>query len=143
MPAESTQRNIVDFLMEAARMRRAVQAELRGHGISFALWWALSVTDALVRESRDAVSQQAIALATDLSRSTVSYLMRVLSDRALVDRGPDAFDCAYRVLTTNKGRALLAATGSALEAGLQRARAMPPNRARALAYCLARAQIED
>jgi DNA-binding MarR family transcriptional regulator len=143
MPADSARRNIVDLLMQAARVRRAVEAELRAHGISFALWWALSVTDSLVRESHDAVSQQAVALATELSRSTISYLMKVLSDRALIDRGPDGFDCGYRVRPTGKGRALLAATASALEAGLQRARATPPDPSRALAYCLARAQIED
>jgi len=143
MPDENAPRAVIEILMQAARVRRAVEAELRQHRISFALWWVLYVTDSLVRDSQDAVSQQAIALATELSRSTVSYLMSALSARALVSRGPDGLDYGYRIFTTAQGRAMVEATQSALARGLQRARAMPRDPSCALAYCLARLRVDE
>ncbi len=115
MAAKTTQQTVIEMFIEATRVRRALETELHLHGISFALWWVLYVTD----------------------------LMGVLSERALVDRGPDGLDRGYRILTTSKGRTLIAATEAALGTGLSRARALPSDPSRALAYCLARAQIDE
>ncbi|MEO8905100.1 MAG: MarR family transcriptional regulator [Polyangiaceae bacterium] len=131
---------VIDIVMRAARVRRAVEADLRPHGISFALWWVLYVTDWLSRQAQDAVSQQEIVLATELDKSTVSYLMRVLSDRGLVDRGPDGRSWAWRIWPTDKGTRLLAASSIALGAGL--ARATPWNPSAALEHCLAKSKID-
>ncbi|HEY1535721.1 MAG TPA: hypothetical protein VGF76_16990 [Polyangiaceae bacterium] len=116
--------------------RRLAEAELGAHDISFALWWVLYTTDQLIRELEDdhAISQQAVSLRTELEKSTVSYLMGVLADRALVDRGPDAFDRSYRVGLTSKGERLLAQSWSAIERAVQlastepAARVAPPRR---------------
>jgi hypothetical protein len=75
--------------IRAMNFRRVAEAELRAHDTSFALWWVLYTTDQLIGELDDdhAISQQAVSLRTELDKSTVSYLMGVLADRALVDRG--------------------------------------------------------
>jgi DNA-binding MarR family transcriptional regulator len=110
--------------------RRVAEAELRAHELSFALWWTLYTTDQLIRELKDdhAVSQQAVSLRTELDKSTISYLMGVLADRALVDRGPDAFDRSWRIILTKKGRHLLAQSWSAIERAVQIATAEPAPR---------------
>ena len=59
---------VIEILMDAVRIRRAVETELRRYGISFALWRVLHATDNLIGESNNAVSQQAISLAIELSR---------------------------------------------------------------------------
>ena len=133
---------VIDIVMRAARVRRAVEAELRPHGISFALWWVLYVTDWLSQQAQDAVSQQEIVLATELDKSTVSYLMRVLSDRGLVDRGPDGLSWAWRIWPTDRGTRLLSTSTAALAAGLARARATPWNPSAALEHCLAKSKID-
>lgn len=133
---------VITILLRAARVRRAVEAELRPYGISFALWRVLYATRQLGQQAHDAVSQQEIALATDLDKSTVSYLMRLLSDRGLVDRGPDGFAWAYRIRLTRKGAALLEASKAAPARGLARALATPWNPSAALAHCLAKSAID-
>jgi DNA-binding MarR family transcriptional regulator len=116
---------------KAMHFRRLAEAELRAHNISFALWWVLYTTDQLIRELDDdhAISQQAVSWRTGLDKSTVSYLMGVLADRALVDRGPDAFDRSYRIILTQEGRQLLAQSWSAIERAVHRAFAEPSARA--------------
>jgi DNA-binding MarR family transcriptional regulator len=111
--------------------RRVAEAELRAHDVSFALWWVLYTTDQLIRELEDddAISQQAVSLRTELDKSTVSYLMGILADRALVDRGPDAFDRSYRIGLTSKGERLLAQSWSAIERAVHLASTEPASRA--------------
>ncbi|HEX7454097.1 MAG TPA: hypothetical protein VF294_17510 [Polyangiaceae bacterium] len=98
--------------------------------MSFSLWWVLYTTDQLIRELDDdhAISQQAVSLRTKLDKSTVSYLMGILAERALVDRGPDAFDRSYRIILTQKGRQLLAQSWRAIERAVQLAPAEPIRR---------------
>ena len=135
MPRPSRQQELAaDALIQtwirANNFRRFAEAELRANDVSFSLWWVLYTTDQLIRELDDdhAISQQAVCLRTALGKSTVSYLMAVLADRALVDRGPDAFDRSYRIILTQKGRQLLAQSWSAIERAVQRASTEPARR---------------
>ncbi len=132
---------VIALMMQAGRVRRAVEAELRPHGISFALWWVLYVTHRLQREAADAVPQHAIVLATELGKGTVSYLMGILGDRQLVDRGPDGLAWAYRIIVTRAGAALLSETCAALATGLRLSTEAPADPSRALRYCLSRCEI--
>ncbi len=134
--------SVLASLAHAARVRRAVEAELRPHGISFALWRVLYVTSKLSQRARDAVSQHEVALATDLDKSTVSGLMGVLLQRGLVDCGPDGLTWSYRIWPTKTGTALLEATKTAPTRGLARARAIPWDPSIALAHCLAKSEID-
>jgi DNA-binding MarR family transcriptional regulator len=117
--------------IKAMSFRRVAEVELRAHDVSFALWWVLYTTDQLISELDDdhAISQQAVSLRTELDKSSVSYLMGVLADRALVDRGPDPFDRSYRIILTQKGRQLLAQSWSAIERAVQLASTEPTPRA--------------
>jgi len=135
MPRPSRQQELAaDALIRtwirANNFRRFAEAELRATDLSFSLWWVLYTTDQLIRELDDdhAISQQAVSLRTELDKSTVSYLMGILAERALVDRGPDAFDRSYRIILTQKGRQLLAQSWSAIERAVQLAPAEPIRR---------------
>ena len=76
---------VIALLIHAARVRRAVDAELRQHQISFSLWGVLYAASELSSQAHDAVSQPEIALATDLDKSTVSCVVGALLERSLVD----------------------------------------------------------
>src|SRR5687768_6427085 len=78
--------------LAAWRWRRVVEAELRGLGLTFTQWLVLGVTDALIRESKDAVNQNAVAARTELDRTTVSQVMVALERLGHVDRGPDSIE---------------------------------------------------
>jgi DNA-binding MarR family transcriptional regulator len=105
--------------LQAARFRRLLELELRPHSLSFPLWWVLHTTEQLIHETGDAVSQHDVALRTELDKNTLSYLMGVLADRTLVDRGPDAFDRRYRIWLTKKGERLLTESRTAVERAAQ------------------------
>jgi len=122
---------LIRIWIKAMSFRRLAEAELRALDTSFALWWVLYTTDQLIGELDDdhAISQQAVCLRTELDKSTVSYLMGILADRALVDRGPDAFDRSYRIILTKKGQQLLAQSRSAIERAVQLASTEPTPRA--------------
>ena len=103
--------------MNAMRVRRAVEAELRVHDLSFPLWWVLHTTHRLIHALDDdhAVSQRAVSQRTELDKGTMSYLMGVLAERGLVDRGPDPFDRSYRIGLTRKGQRLLGQSWPVIE----------------------------
>jgi len=84
-----------------------VDAKVRALGITFTQWLVLEATDELTREQRDAVSQTAVALRTELDHATTSQVMKVLGTRGLVDRGPDMTGPAYRIMVTQEGRKLV------------------------------------
>ena len=104
----------IALYMRAARFRRACTRKLRRFGLSFPLWWVLMVTDRLVRETNDAVSQLDVCRRTQLDKSSVSYLMGRLSELALVDRGPDEWCLAWRIFVTTKGKQLLGEVRAAM-----------------------------
>jgi DNA-binding MarR family transcriptional regulator len=110
---------MLDTWVGAWRLRRAVERVLRRSKLSFPQWWVLYVTDQLIREGEDAVSQQAVARRTHLDKSTVSYLMTALAERGLVDRGPDPFNWMYRIWLSDEGSALLTASTTAVAGALK------------------------
>jgi DNA-binding MarR family transcriptional regulator len=108
-------RALIALWMHATRVRRRAEATLRRHGLSFPLWWVLYVTDELIRETSDAVSQRAVSRQTKLGKATVSYLMGILAERSLVDRGPEFGGTSYRIWLTPEGQSLLEQSSQAIE----------------------------
>jgi len=115
MSARAGARVLIDLWMRANRARRQAEVALRAHKLSFPLWWVLYVTGELIRETSDAVSQRAVSRRTQLDKSTVSYLMGVLAERHLVDRGPEFGGSSYRIWLSKKGEILLEESFRALE----------------------------
>ena len=101
--------------MLATRIRQRAEATLRAYDLSFPLWWVLYTTEQLIRETSDAVSQRAVSHRTQLDKATISYLMGVLAERSLVDRGPEFGGTSYRIWLTTKGETLLAQSSQAIE----------------------------
>jgi DNA-binding MarR family transcriptional regulator len=108
-------RALIALWTHATRVRQRADAALRAYGLSFPLWWVLYVTDELIVESSDAVSQRAVACRTQLDKATISYLMAKLARRNLVDRGPEFGGTSYRIWLTKAGEALLAQSSHAIE----------------------------
>ncbi len=108
-------RALLALWMHATLVRRRAEATLRAHGLSFPLWWVLYVADELIHETSDAVSQRAVSRQTKLDKATVSYLMGVLAERSLVDRGPEFGGTSYRIWLTEKGKSLLEQSSQAVE----------------------------
>jgi DNA-binding MarR family transcriptional regulator len=102
----------------AARFRRRANYLLRRHGLSFGAWKALDAIDKLVRETGDVVSQLAVIERCESDKSTVSALVKSLTELGLLDWDMDAWGRCYRIFVTKKGTALLAMARSAVvEAG--------------------------
>ena len=85
------------------RWQRRVARELAPLNLTLMQWLVLDTTNALITETGDAVSQQAIATRLEIDKMTVSHAMRALNNLALVDRGPDFLYCAWRIWVTKKG----------------------------------------
>lgn len=86
--------------------RRANQVTL-AQGISFARWQLLDVTERLIRQKGDAVSQLEVARGALVAKSTVSELMGPLMWDGFVDIGPDAWGVSYRIWMTKDGERLV------------------------------------
>ena len=77
--------------------------------MSFAEWHVLEVTDRLIREKDEPVSQLEVSRRTELSKSSVSELIHALRRHGLVDVGPDQWGVSDRILIAQKGEQLLVA----------------------------------
>ena len=111
----------------AARKRwreaRAFQADVRvalsEQRVEFMEWLLLETVRELCDETCGAVSQNMVAERAGLTRQVVSYWLIVMSETALVDRGPSALGVAWRVILTELGERTLQACNERLEeAGL-------------------------
>ena len=100
----------------ACRWRRAVQAEVRPLGLTFAQWFVLEATAHALQTERDAVSQSQVARSTELDRQTISQVMHALDRLGLVDRAPDYTGRAYRIYLTTKGERVLHRATTRVEA---------------------------
>jgi DNA-binding MarR family transcriptional regulator len=109
-----------DRYLAAYRWRRSVEAELADVDLTLTQWLVLHALDDLVRETGDAVNQNAVAKHTELDRMTVSQVMTTLSRRDLVDRGPDASGRGYRISITKEGRKALRLAAPRVEAASER-----------------------
>ncbi len=92
----------------ARLFQRRAKRETRGQGISFARWQVLDVTERLISQKGDAVSQLEVARGAQLAESTVSELIGPLMLDGLVDVRPDAWGASYRIWMTEEGERLVA-----------------------------------
>ena len=92
----------------ARQFQRRANQVARAQGISFARWQLLDVTERLIRQKGDAVSQLEVASGALVAKSTVSELMGPLMWDGLVDIGPDASGVSYRIWMTRAGERLVA-----------------------------------
>ena len=96
-----------------------VQTVLAGLSIQFMEWLLLETLQELIDETGDAVSQSTIAERAGLTRKVASYWLIMMSETALVDRGPCCEGTAWRVILTEMGERTLLACNERLErAGL-------------------------
>ena len=138
--AREGSRALLAIWMHANGVRQRAEAALRAHNLSFPLWWVLFVTDELIRESSDAVSQRDVSRRTKLSKAAVSYLMGILAERSLVDRGPEFGGISYRIWLTRKGERLLTQSSKAIEVAMC---GLPPPELRARERTAARSPLES
>jgi hypothetical protein len=92
----------------ARQFQRRAKRVTRSRGISFARWQLLDVTERLIRQKGDAVSQREVARGAQVGETTVSELMGALMLEGLVDIGPDAWGVSYRIGMTETGQRLVA-----------------------------------
>jgi hypothetical protein len=104
---------------DARAFQADVQTVLAGFAIQFMEWLLLETLHELIDETGDAVSQSAIAERAGLTRKVASYWLILMSETALVDRGPCSEGTAWRVLLTDLGERTLLTCNERLEqAGL-------------------------
>jgi DNA-binding MarR family transcriptional regulator len=102
--------------LEAMRWQRAVDATLAPLSLTHTQYLVLATASSLAKEIDDAPSQRAIAERAGLDETTMSRVVRTLTDRSLLDRG-DTFEDrrAWRVRVTSSGRAVLRNATASLE----------------------------
>jgi hypothetical protein len=93
----------------AARFRRCVQRELRPLDLTFAQWRFLDGIDRLVRERRDAASQQDLVRRAEMDENTASAIMARLRDKGFLCYDLDAWGVCYRILLSDKAKRALRA----------------------------------
>ena len=91
----------------ARRFQRRAERIARLRGISFAAWQVLEVTERLIRETGDAVSQREVAQRAGVAKSSVSELMRGLELGGFVDGRPDGWGMCVRIWLTKSGERLV------------------------------------
>ena len=106
---------------DARAFEAGVQLVLVSERVPFTMWLMLETLQELQDETHDAVSQNALAERAGLRRQIVSYWLIVMSEDALVDRGPHPDGRAWRVILTDLGeRTLVACNARLAAAGLAR-----------------------
>jgi DNA-binding MarR family transcriptional regulator len=106
---------------DAMRWQRNLDASLIALRLTHTQYLVLRAAESATDEARDAVNQRTIAERAGLDEVTTSRLVRVLSDRDLLDRGPTFGDRrAWRVIVTTKGKQLLKRAAPAVEAASKR-----------------------
>jgi DNA-binding MarR family transcriptional regulator len=102
------------------RWQRCLDASLGSVRLTHTQYLVLSTAETATDEARDAVSQRSIAERAGLDEVTTSRLVRVLTDRGLIDRAEAADKRAYRILVTPRGRQLLKRAAIDVEAASKR-----------------------
>jgi DNA-binding MarR family transcriptional regulator len=101
------------------RWQRAVDATLAPLELTHTQYLVLSTARQLV-DGADAVTQRAIAVEAGLDEATTSNLVRALTERGFLDRGPALGDKrAWRVIPTQSGRQVVRQATSRIEAMLK------------------------
>jgi DNA-binding MarR family transcriptional regulator len=96
--------------VRARRWQRVVSEAVAQVGLRFNEWLVLVATLELTRAKQDAVSQNEVCRALELTRMQVSIAMGTLAELGLVDRGPDVDGFMWRVFVTKAGEARMADT---------------------------------
>jgi DNA-binding MarR family transcriptional regulator len=100
--------------------QRSVDAALKTYGLTHTQYLVLVSADICERAAGDAVTQRAIASAAGLDEATTSQVVRKLTMRGLLDRGPTFEDQrAWRVCVTASGRRSLRSAAPHIE-GVQK-----------------------
>ena len=87
--------------------------------MSFSEWLLLEALDELVRETGDAVSQQAVTARTGVSKVMASYWMTKMEQDCLLDRGLGEDTRSYLLLLSEEGvEALVRCREASRAAGL-------------------------
>lgn len=101
---------------DARAFQADVQQALVPERVPFTMWLMLETLQELLDETGDAVSQNALAERAGLRRQIASYWLIVMSEDALVDRGPHPDGRAWRVILTDLGERTLLSCNQRLEA---------------------------
>lgn len=97
------------------RWRRRAERGLAAFDLTITQWFVLLAAQAVVQETGDATTQNAVAEWAELDRVTVSQVVRVLEQKGLVGRGPHAERIAYRLRVTPRGARVLSGASSAVD----------------------------
>jgi DNA-binding MarR family transcriptional regulator len=89
------------------RWQRNLDASLVPVRLTHTQYLVLFAAESVTDETRDAVTQRAIAERAGLDEVTTSRIARLLTDRGLLDRGGTLDRRAWRINVTQKGRQLL------------------------------------
>lgn len=110
-----------DLWREARRFEASARRALSLAGVEFSEWLLLETLSELDRRESEGVTQSAIARSAGLTRQVASYWLTCMSERGVVDRGPDDDPRVWSVMITERGEALLRQCHERLEAaGLNR-----------------------
>ena len=90
-----------------ARAFQTKAQQVLSHQMTFTEWLLLETIEELSRETPDAVTQNAIAARTGLSRSVVSYWLEIMGECGMVDRGEHLNPRAWSVTVTDPCRVTL------------------------------------
>jgi hypothetical protein len=101
---------------DARAFQADVQLQLAREHVPFAMWLLLETLQELLDETGDAVSQNALAERSGLTRQVTSYWMIIMDEAALIDRGPHPNIAAWRVILTDLGERTLLRCNERLEA---------------------------
>ena len=101
---------------DAVSWRRRVKRELSPLRLTLTQWLVLQTTAELFEETRDAVSELAVAARSGVDRMTMSQVMWKLAHRGLVDIGPDAVWPGLRIVLTRSGQRMASEGASRVEA---------------------------
>lgn len=106
---------------DARAFQADVQRALVPERVPFMMWLILEALQELQDETRDAVSQNAMAARVGVRRQIASNWLIVMSEDSLVDRGPHPDGRAWRVILTDLGeRTLVSCNARLYAAGLIR-----------------------
>jgi DNA-binding MarR family transcriptional regulator len=114
LPYELESNEVLALWAKAARLRQSANKLLHRYGLTFSQWRVLHVTEALVRETGDMVSQLDIRRRAEMDATTASRLMYRLGRTGWLDHQPDCYDFAFRIFATDKAAAMLATTRPAI-----------------------------
>jgi DNA-binding MarR family transcriptional regulator len=103
----------------ARHFQRRVQKALQPTGLTFLTWLLLEALHELLEETKEPVSQQAVAERAGISKALASYWMVGMEEDCFIDRGLGEDPRSYLILMLDEGSEVLAHSRRVLQrAGL-------------------------